>query len=325
MELPATSGLSPKTGADMIRKACMAALFIALAGAASPVSAKDLRAAKLAPVIGAAFKMAVPFIVIMAGLVALALANDPQSGFTLLQDGGQINYDSALPRLIQRYYPTGLVGLGVTALLAGFMAGQAGNVSAFNTVWTYDIYRSIINKKASDEHLLWMGRVTTIVGIIISVGTAYWAKSFPSIMDYMQAIFSWVNAPLFATMLLGMFVVWITPNGAFWGLIAGMGSSFVLFLAVKFQWIEPASITLSSPTSDMAANFWRAWWAWLICFGATIVVSLFTEKKPKEELVGLVKGLTAETAAADVSFIKTPGFYAILSLIILVVLNLYFW
>jgi SSS family solute:Na+ symporter len=288
-------------------------------------SAKDLRSARMTPIIASFFKMAVPFIVIMAGLVALVLAKDPTSGFALLHDGGQINYDSALPMLIQRYYPTGLAGLGITALLAGFMAGQAGNVSAFNTVWTYDIYRSHINKNASDEHLLWMGRVATIAGIIISVGTAYWAKSFPSIMDYMQAIFSWVNAPLFATMLLGMFVVWITPNGAFWGLVAGMGSSFVLFLAVKFQWIDPAVMTLSPTASDMAANFWRAWWAWLICFGVTIVVSLFTKKKPREELAGLVKGLTAEVSSGPVPFVKKPEFLAIISLIILVALNIYFW
>ncbi len=288
-------------------------------------SAKDLRAARLTPIIASFFKMAVPFIVIIAGLIALVLANDPVSGFALLQDGGQVNYDSALPMLIQRYYPTGLAGLGITALLAGFMAGQAGNVSAFNTVWTYDIYRSVFNKNASDEHLLWVGRVTTIVGIILSVGTAYWAKSFPSIMDYMQAIFSWVNAPLFATMLLGMFVWWITPNGAFWGLVTGMVSSFLLFLAVKFAWIDPAAITLSEPTSDMAANFWRAWWAWVICFVATIVVSLFTEKKSKDELIGLVKGLVKEEASTAVPFVKKPEFYAILSLIVLVLLNLYFW
>jgi len=288
-------------------------------------SAKDLRSARMTPIIASFFKMAVPFIVIMAGLVALALARDPKSGFALLHDGGQINYDSALPLLIQRYYPSGLIGLGVTALLAGFMAGQAGNVSAFNTVWTYDIYRSLINKNAMDAQLLKMGRVTTVIGIIISVGTAYWAKTFPSIMDYMQAIFSWVNAPLFATMLLGMFFVWITPAGAFWGLLAGMGSSFVLFLAVKFQWIETATLTLSPTASDMAANFWRAWWAWLICFSVTIVVSLFTRKKPKEELVGLVKGLTAETVTEPVPFIKRPEFVAILSLIILIVLNIYFW
>lgn len=288
-------------------------------------SAKDLRSARMTPIIASFFKMAVPFIVIIAGLVALALAQDPNSGFALLSDGGQINYDSALPLLIQRYYPTGLVGLGITALLAGFMAGQAGNVSAFNTVWTYDIYRSHINKKATDDHLLWVGRVTTVVGIILSVATAYWAKSFPSIMDYMQAIFSWVNAPLFATMLLGMFVAWITPAGAFWGLVAGMGSSIYLFLAVKFQWIDPASITLSSVGSDMAANFWRAWWAWLICFGVTILVSLFTPRQPKEDLIGLVKGLTGDGDAVKVAFVKRPEFYAILSLIILLVLNVYFW
>ncbi len=288
-------------------------------------SARDLRSARMTPIIASFFKMAVPFLVIMTGLVALILSDDPKSGFALLRDGGQINYDSALPLLIQRYYPTGLIGLGVTALLAAFMAGQAGNVSAFNTVWTYDIYRALINPKASDASLLWMGRVTTIVGILLSVMTAYWAKGFPSIMDYMQAIFSWVNAPLFATMLLGMFVVWITPNGAFWGLLAGMGSSFSLFLAVKFQWINPATLTLSPVASDMAANFWRAWWAWLICFAVTILVSLFTQKKPRAELVGLVKGLTAEKAVQPVPFLKTPEFYGILSILILIVLNVYFW
>ncbi len=288
-------------------------------------SAKDLRAARMTPVIASFFKMAVPFIVIAAGLVALILANDPHSGFALLTDGGQVNYDSALPLLIVRYYPEGLIGLGVTALLAGFMAGQAGNVSAFNTVWTYDIYKALIKKDASDDHLLWMGRVTTIVGIIISVGTAYWAKSFPSIMDYMQAIFSWVNAPLFATMLLGMFVVWITPAGAFWGLVIGMGSSFLMFLAAKFQWVDGSVFTLSANASEMAINFWRAWWAWLLCFGSTIVISLFTEKRPREELVGLVKGLTPTSGDEGIPFLKRPAFYAILSLIVLVILNIMYW
>jgi SSS family solute:Na+ symporter len=288
-------------------------------------SSKDLRSARMAPIIASFFKMAVPFIVILTGLTAIALSKDPNSGFALLSDGGKVNYDSALPLLISRYYPTGLIGLGVTALLAGFMAGQAGNISAFNTVWTYDIYKSVINRNASETNLLWMGRMATLVGVLISIVTAYWAKSFPSIMDYMQAIFSWVNAPLFATMLLGMFVRRITPNGAFWGLVAGMGSSFLLFLAVKFQWIEATFITLSSVGSDMAANFWRAWWAWLICFLVTIVVSFFTKPKPDEELVGLVKGLTKDTLGENVPFMKKPEFYAILSVIVLVILNIYFW
>ncbi len=288
-------------------------------------SAKDLKTARMTPIIASFFKMAIPFIVILAGLIALILANDPNSGFHLLKDGNQVNYDSALPLLIARYYPSGLVGLGVTALLAGFMAGQAGNISAFNTVWTYDIYKSVINKNASDTHLLWMGRVATIVGVVISLITAYWAKSFPSIMDYMQAIFSWVNAPLFATMLLGMFIIWITPNGAFWGLVFGMGSSFGLYLAAKFNWISASLITLSDTSSDMAVNFWRAWWAWLICFVATILISLFTKKKPKEELVGLVKGLTPATVDHEATLIQKPAFWAVVSLVILVILNIYFW
>jgi SSS family solute:Na+ symporter len=288
-------------------------------------SAKDLRAARMTPITASFFKMAVPFIVILAGLIALILANDPNSGFKLLQDGGQVNYDSALPLLIARYYPVGLIGLGITALLAGFMAGQAGNISAFNTVWTYDIYHAVINKKASHEHLLWMGRVATIVGILISVGTAYWAKSFPSIMDYMQAIFSWVNAPLFATMLLGMFLWWITPAGAFWGLLAGMASSITLFLAVKFEWISKSMVTMSDVASEMSANFWRAWWAWLICAVVTLVVSLFTKRKSKDRLIGLVKGLTKEKFGADVVWYKKPEFFAVISLIVFVALNIYFW
>lgn len=287
-------------------------------------SAKDLNAARMSPVIASFFKMALPFIVIMAGLVALVLSSNPESGFQLLQDNGQINYDSALPLLIQRYYPTGLLGLGITALLAGFMAGQAGNVSAFNTVWTYDIYRAVINKNASDEKLLWMGRVTTVVGIILSIVTAYWAKSFPSIMDYMQAIFSWVNAPLFATMLLGMFTVWVTANGAFYGLLAGMGSSFFLWLAVKYNWIDGRLLTFSDVSSDMASNFWRAWWAWVICFVVTILVSLVTKKKAKEDLVGLVKQLTP-ISTEKIAFTKSPEFWALIAFVILIALNIWFW
>ncbi len=288
-------------------------------------SAKDLRAARTTPIIASFFKMAIPFIVIVAGLVALLLSKESGSGFQLLQENGQVNYDSALPLLIARYYPSGLIGLGITALLAGFMAGQAGNISAFNTVWTYDIYQSVIYKNASDTHLLWMGRVATVGGVLLSIVTAYWAKSFPSIMDYMQAIFSWVNAPLFATVLLGMFVRWITPNGAFWGLLIGMGSSFSLFLAVKFEWISKSFLTMSDVASDMAANFWRAWWAWLICFVVTIVISWFTEKKKEEDLVGLVKGLTKEAKLAPVPWHKKPEFYAVLSLVVLIALNIYFW
>jgi len=289
-------------------------------------SSKDLRSARLTPILASFFKMVLPIIVIGAGLVAYRLLGDPASGFALLKNSqGGPDYNSALPLLIQRYYPAGLIGLGVTALLAGFMAGQAGNVTAFNTVWTYDIYRSIIKKDASDAHLVWVGRVTTIVGILLSVVTAYITMQFETIMDYVQAIFSWVNAPLFATMLLGMFWKRCTSPGAFWGLLAGMLTSFVLFLGLKYGWFDPYPITFSHAPSDMAKNLWQAWWAWVVCFGVTVGVSLATVPKSDEELKGLVSGLTPREDAGHVPFYSTPAFWAAVALVLLVAVNVYFW
>ena len=290
-------------------------------------SAKDLRAARMTPIVAAFFKMVLPFIVVVCGIVAWKLT---QSGemVLMLDEQGNPNYDSALPLLIARYYPHGLLGLGFTALLAGFMAGQAGNISAFNTVWTYDLYRVLFKKDASDAHLVMVGRVTTIVGILLAVVTAYWARSFPTIMDYIQAIFSWVNAPLFATMLLGMFWVRCTAAGAFWGLLAGMSTSFGIFLGFRLGWIGEGLarvITLSPDPSDMARNLWQAWWAWVVCLVLTIVISLFTTPKDKKDLVGLVKGLTPATVDTDLPLLKRPAFWAAIALVCVVVLNVVFW
>lgn len=287
-------------------------------------TAKDLQSARNTPIIASFFKMALPFIIVVSGLVAWKLGQD--GTFELMtKEDGSIWYDSALPLLIARYYPTGLVGLGITALLAGFMAGQASNVSALNTVWTYDIYRAIIKKDASDEHLVWIGRVTTIVGIFLSIATAYWAMAFESIMDYIQAIFTWVNAPLFATMLLGMFWKRCTSAGAFWGLLSGMITSFGLFMALRFDWLNPYYVTLSNHPSDMAENLWRAWWAWLVTFALTIAISFITKPKPDSELVGLVKGLTEEADLTEVEWYRKPIFWAAVSFITVLALNIYFW
>ena len=290
-------------------------------------SAKDLRAARMTPIVAAFFKMVLPFIVVVCGLVAWKLT---QSGemVLMLDEQGNPNYDSALPLLIARYYPHGLLGLGFTALLAGFMAGQAGNISAFNTVWTYDLYRVLFKKDATDAHLVMVGRITTIVGILLAVVTAYWARSFPTIMDYIQAIFSWVNAPLFATMLLGMFWVRCTAAGAFWGLLAGMSTSFGIFLGFRLGWIGEGLarvITLSPDPSDMARNLWQAWWAWVVCLVLTIGISLFTTPKDRSELVGLVKGLTPATVDTDVPLLKRPAFWAAIALAAVIVLNVVFW
>jgi solute:Na+ symporter, SSS family len=289
-------------------------------------SSKDLRTARLTPILAAFFKMLLPIIVIGAGMVAYALWKDPTSGFQLLQGSdGSPDYNSALPLLIQRYYPTGLMGLGVTALLAGFMAGQAGNVTAFNTVWTYDIYKAVFNKDASDSHLVWVGRVTTIVGILLSVATAYITMQFETIMDYVQAIFSWVNAPLFATMLLGMFWKRCTSTAAFWGLLAGMLVSFMLFLLPRMGLLDASLFTFSDNPSDMTRNLWQAWWAWMVTFGLTIGISFVTTAKSDHELQGLVKGLTGDTESDETGLLSSPGFWAIIALVALIGLNLYFW
>lgn len=288
-------------------------------------SAKSLDAARKTPIFASFFKMALPFIVVVGGLVAWKLQDMEQIQLLPHPMTGEPWNDTALPVLIARYFPAGLIGLGITALLAGFMAGQAGNVSAFNTVWTYDIYRVLFKKNADDAHLVKVGRITTVVGVFLSILTAYAAMQFSTIMDYIQAIFSWVNAPLFATMLLGMFWKRTTSPAAFWGLIAGMVSSFSMFIGIKFAWLNPGLLTFSQNPSDMSSNLWRAWWAWLICFVMTVVISLFTKPKPDNELVGLVKGLTKEVKEEGHRFYQRPGFIAIIAFIILVILNIYFW
>jgi SSS family solute:Na+ symporter len=297
-------------------------------------SSKDLRSARLTPITASFFKMLLPIIVVGAGLVALWLQSHgmldlPRHPLKPMTDG-VINpwNDAALPLMIARYLPAGLAGLGITALLAGFMAGQAGNVSAFNTVWTYDIYKAVINRKASDEHLVWVGRVTTVVGIFLSVATAYLAMQFNTIMDYIQAIFSWVNAPLFATMLLGMFWKRTTAAGAFWGLLIGMASSFAIFLGFHLDWLSGAAryaLTSAWHPSGMSQNLWQAAWAWLMCLSATVLISVFTRPKPEAELQGLVKGLTPDPDAEPARLLHRPVVWAGGALLVLVALNLYFW
>ncbi len=256
------------------------------------LSAKDLRAAKMAPIIGGAFKMFVPFIVILPGLLALAVLPQKLMGEAAAVASGGHSYNEVLPLMLARYAGPGLLGLGITALIAGFMSGMAGNVSAFTTVWTYDIYRALIKKDGTDEHYVKMGRWTTIVGVLISVGTAYLVMSFLSIMDYVQALFSFFIAPLFGTVVLGMLWKRATPKGGFWGLLAGTLSSIGMWAWVK---VDPSAlryVALSPDAKDMAENMYRALWSWIVCVVVTVVVSLLTKPKPDSELVGLVYGVT---------------------------------
>jgi solute:Na+ symporter, SSS family len=288
------------------------------------LAAKDLRSAKLAPIIGSFFKMAVPLIVILPGLIGLAVLPDhlvPQ-GFAT---AGQHTYDDVLPLMMARYMGPGLLGLGITALVAGFMAGMAGNVSAFSTVWTYDLYRPFIRKTAPDAHYVSMGRWCTIIGLIISIGAAYLAMGFTSIMDYVQALFSFFIAPLFGTVILGMLWKRTTAAGGFAGLLAGTVASIAMFLLVKFVPETLSLIAMSKHAKAMAEDMYRALWSWIICVLVTVVVSLMTKPKPESELVGLVYGATVIPSEGNLGIFEKPIFWAGVAAALLVLLQWIFW
>jgi SSS family solute:Na+ symporter len=287
------------------------------------LSAKDLRAAKMAPIIGAGFKMMVPFIVILPGLLGLAVMPGLVGESQAVATGGH-SYNEVLPLMLARYAGPGLLGLGITALIAGFMSGMAGNVSAFATVWTYDIYRHL-HKKATDRHLVTIGRWATILGVLISIGTAYLVMQFASIMDYVQALFSFFIAPLLATVLFGMLWKRATSAGGFWGLLAGTVSSIGMWLWVKISPKALAVIALSPNAKAMSENMYRALWSWTIAALVTIVVSWATKPKPESELVGLVRGCTELPSEGHYKFYQRPIFWAGVVFVVFIILNVIFW
>jgi solute:Na+ symporter, SSS family len=295
------------------------------------MAADSMNAARRTPLIAAVPKMLFPFIVILPGIIALALTLQPNAGAAPIlpaSAGGGYDYNMALPMMLGRYYPAGLLGLGITALLASFMSGMAGNVTAFNTVWTYDIYQSYLVPGASDAHYLRIGRATTVVGIAISVATAYVAMRFNNIMDMLQLVFSFVNAPLFATFLLGMFWRRTTGHGAFAGLIAGTLAAalhYELTAVADAASLLPKLAVVHVYPSDMAQNFWGAIWAWTSCFAATIVVSLLTPPRPATELSGLVYSLTPRIVDARIAWYARPAIVGGVVLALTAALNVLFW
>lgn len=249
------------------------------------------------------------------------------------KDGNVVaDYDKVIPMMLIQYFPTGLLGLGLTALMASFMSGMAGNVTAFNTVWTYDIYQSYIAPHKSDEHYLWVGRITTVVGILLSIAAAYAAASFNNIMDFIQLVFGFVNAPLFATFLLGMFWKRTTGHGAFFGLLAGTAASALhtALTGPTGHWCATSGL-MAKPLhvygSDMAQNFWMAIFSWTTCFVLTIAISLVTtRKKTDEELRGLVYSLTPKMSHdGHLAWYAKPETLAVVLLAVTVVLNIIFW
>ena len=301
------------------------------------MAAESMTAARKVPLIGAIPKMFIPFLIIVPGIAALVLLNDPLKGFALpLNDAGQPIYDYTIIMLLKQYLPAGVLGLGVTALLASFMSGMAGNVSAFNTVWTYDIYQSYIrpstgNKEADDKHYLKVGKMATIVGVIVSIAAAYIASKFGNIMDFLQTIFSMINAPLFAVIFLGMFWKRSTGNAAFTGLLAGFLVALVhhgltqpegATTLVKGGWL---GVVHTYPV-EMAQNFWTAIIAFTVATLLMVIISLLSKRtKSDAELDGLVYSMTKKLDDSGVVWYNRPWFLALIVGIIMIVLSILFW
>jgi len=289
------------------------------------LAAKDIRSAEMAPIIGAGFKIMVPLIVILPGLLGLAVLPMklvPESVATVT---GAHSYNDVLPLMLARYCGPGLLGLGITALIAGFMSGMAGNVSAFTTVWTYDIYRPLINSKGTDHHYVNMGRWTTVLGVGISIGTAYLVMHSASIMDYVQALFSFFIAPLFGTVILGMLWKRATGAGGFWGLLCGTLSSISMWAWVYHDPSALRYVALSADAKVMAQDMYQALWSFIVCVTVTVAVSYATKPKPHAELAGLVYGETEIPAVGDVPLYQKPLFWAAVVVVVFVILNIIFW
>ncbi len=296
------------------------------------MAAGSMTAARKTPLIGAIPKMFIPFLVIIPGMIAIALTADPGSGFVLPLKDGVYDYDKVIPMMLGHYFPTGVLGLGLTALIASFMSGMAGNVTAFNTVWTYDIYQSYIHPDKSDRHYLKVGQMATVFGILLSILAAYAARMFNNVMDFLQLIFAFINAPLFATFLLGMFWKRTTANAAFSGLIAG-----TLAAALHHGFTIPAGANslikggwlgsvLHQYPSEMAQNFWTAIFAWSLCFLVTIFLSFFTRQhRTDEDLKGLVWSLTPRIRDEHRHFYQRPVFLALIVGLLTLMLNIIFW
>jgi solute:Na+ symporter, SSS family len=298
------------------------------------LAANNLRSARMAPVIGSFFKMAVPFIVILPGLLGLVVLVNPDGSLMHLVGEevvaahpgvGLHSYNEVLPLMMVRYMGPGLLGLGITALIAGFMSGMAGNVSAFSAVWTYDIYKPHIRKDASDQHYVAVGRWSTILGVVVSIGTAYLVMHAAGIMDYVQALFSFFISPLLGVVLVGMFWKRATKAGGFWGLLLGTLTSIGLWAWVKADPSALRYVAFSPDAKTMAENMYRALWSVIVSMGVNVIVSLLTTPKPLAELDGLVYGATKIPAEDPVPFYKNEWFWTAASVAAFVGLNVYFW
>ncbi|TKK83957.1 sodium/solute symporter [Herbidospora galbida] len=260
------------------------------------LSARNTNAARLTPIVAAYPKLLIPVVTVIPGLIALVLFSN------LGKDGGP-EYNYAIPLLMNEFLPNGVLGVAVTGLLASFMAGMAANISGFNTVFTYDIWKGHVNGEKSDEFYVRLGRIATIGGVVAGIGTAFIAAGFSNIMNYLQALFAFFNAPLFATFIIGLFWKRMTPWAGFWGIIAGTLAAFAVYIPYRAGILDLGT--------DLNASFVAAGAAFLVDAVISVVITLVTTPKPEEELRGLVYGLTDvdlkdDSIAGDKAWYRSP-------------------
>ncbi len=288
--------------------------------------ARNLSSAQKTPLIAAFPKILLPFVVVLPGLIAVALFQSGDTFHLPMRSDQQINYDMTLPLLLSHFFPSGLLGLGLTALIASFMSGMAGNVTAFNSVWTYDIYQAYFRKSAPDSHYLLVGRASTVLGIILSIGTAYLTRTFNNLNDLLQLICGFINAPLFATFFLGMFWKRTTGHGAFSGLLVGtlaaIGVHGLTLAEGKGAWL--VHTPLYEFHSGMGHALGVAIVAWSTCFITTLLVSYLTKPKPIHELKGLVFGTTQPTDENPEQWYKKPTTLGFVVIVVALIFN-YVW
>ena len=296
------------------------------------MAAKSMSAARRTPLLAAIPKMLFPALVILPGMIAISLNDSMPDGFLPRSPDGSLNYNMATPLMLAHFFPSGMLGLGLTALLASFMSGMAGNVTAFNTVWTYDIYQSYIRPNQSDQHYLRMGHAATVGGVLLSIGAAYFASAYNNIMDLLQLVFAFVNAPLFATFLLGMFWKRATGAAAFFGLLSGTFAAVIHHgLTIPHgaaTWLKGGWLptVLHTYHNEMAQGFWTAVWAWSTCFLTTIFLSLWIgRRKTDEELRGLVYSLTPRERHPELGWMGQPATLGVVLVAAVIALNIIFW
>jgi solute:Na+ symporter, SSS family len=283
-------------------------------------SAKNMSAARRTPLIGAIPKLFIPFIVVIPGLIGAATIGNLLAD----QDSG-VTYNEVIPKLIQMYLPTGVLGVAVTGLMASFMAGMAANVSSFNTVFTWDIWQRYIQKDKPDAYYLKLGRWVTVIGVLVGIATAFIASGAQNIMTYMQTLFSFFNAPLFGVFILGLLWKRMTTQGALWGYITGIITPTIVFVWYTISVANKAPIFASATAETLYGA--------MVSFGTVVVVgvgvSMLTKPKPVSELTGLVYGVgkidvKADNVASDTKWYRSPALLGTVALVLCVALYLPF-